>query len=251
MPPLMSADEARKNTAIFKSVKRLLPTLETADLFAGDFASLDTPISLGIERKTYSNLMMSLGSGELDDQLARMVDAYDFPVLLIEGLPDPNWKGEIPVYQAKRGFSYAWVAGSIIGWYARGVLPFFVPSWKSTAPTVAALVKFAEKDSHRTTFKPKRLTSNLRPMTLPEKIMVQFGGVGIELATRYREEIPAHLANRSAEDWVADLGKVRGKRVYDEWQYGSAPVKGVKGTSRPTTKVGRASSAGGRKKVTT
>ncbi|KKK96192.1 hypothetical protein LCGC14_2665240, partial [marine sediment metagenome] len=73
----MTSDEARKQATVRLALAALLKDdFEVDNLFVGDFAALDTPLSLGIERKSFPNLVQSLASNELDEQLSKMVDVY-------------------------------------------------------------------------------------------------------------------------------------------------------------------------------
>jgi len=214
----MTSDEARKQAAVRLALATLLKDeFEVDNLFVGDFAALDTPLSLGIERKSFPNFVQSLASNELDEQLAKMVAVYDIPVLLIEGLPVPV-AGKVRVYGAQRSYTYAWIIGSIVGWYLRGVLPVFVKDLKATPPTVAALYGVAKKLEHRDAFAPKKVLPNLRPMSLTERVLLQFPGVGEKRAKQFRGESLAALATLPVEDWQEKLGKVTGRKVAESWQ---------------------------------
>ena len=213
----MTSDEARKHTAVRLALATLLKgEFEVDNLFVGDFAALDTPLSLGIERKSFTNLVQSLASNELDEQLSKMVDVYDIPVLLVEGLPVPVG-GKVRVYGAQRSYAYAWIMASIVGWHLRGVLPIFVKDLKATPPTVAALYGVAKKLTHRDTFAPKKVLPNLRPMSLTERVLLQFPGVGEKRVKQFRGESLAALATLPVEDWQEKLGKVTGRKVAEAW----------------------------------
>ncbi len=165
---------------------------------------------------SFPNLVQSLASNELDEQLAKMVAVYDIPVLLIEGLPVPV-AGKVRVYGAQRSYTYAWIIGSIVGWYLRGVMPVFVKDLKATPPTVAALYGTAKKLEHRDTFAPKKILPNLRPMSLTERVLLQFPGVGEKRVKQFRGESLAALASLPVEDWQERLGKVTGRKVAELW----------------------------------
>ncbi len=213
----MTSDEARKQAAVRLALATLLKDeFEVDNLFVGDFAALDTPLSLGIERKSFSNLVQSLASNELDEQLSKMVDVYDIPVLLVEGLPVPV-AGKVRVYGARRSYTYAWIIGSIVGWFLRGVLPVFVKDLKATPPTVAALYGVAKKLEHRDSFAPKRVLPNLRPMSLTERAMMQFPGVGEKRAKLFRNDCLEELARLDLAEWQKRLGKITGKKVRQAW----------------------------------
>lgn len=214
----MDQDEARKNPAVRNDLKAALgDSFDVDNLYVGDFAALDTPLSLGIERKAFSNLIQSLCSNELDEQLSKMVEVYDVSVLLVEGLPAPNRAGKVRVYGAQRSYPYSWVVSSIAAWGMRGVLPLFVQSVKATPMTVAALYHLVAKEDHRETFSPKKVLPNLRKMSLAERVLLQFPGVGEQRVKQFRGENLAALAALGEAEWQKRLGKVTGKKVAERW----------------------------------
>ena len=80
----LDSKESRTNPTLRRYlVSRLNDDLLVDDLASGDIATLDTPLTLGIEHKSFNDFVGSLSSGRLDEQLARMVDLYDVPVLMI------------------------------------------------------------------------------------------------------------------------------------------------------------------------
>ena len=69
---------------IFTTREPLAPTPGGDASFSG-FDDVGKPIKVGVERKSVANLLSSQSSGELADQLRRMLDNYDVVILLISG----------------------------------------------------------------------------------------------------------------------------------------------------------------------
>src|SRR3989337_3637649 len=82
-----------------------------AILQQGDFV-WECPLgTVGVERKTASDLMGSLSSGRAAEQMARMIEAYTIPVLIIVGdLTTP--KGKIGRWSGK-DFNGAWTVMAV------------------------------------------------------------------------------------------------------------------------------------------
>jgi len=213
----MTSDEARKNESLRLALATLLKDdFEVEQLYVGDFAALDTPLSLGIERKTFANLVHSLASNELDEQLSKMLDTYDVTVALIEDMPVPRPDGKVRVHGAKKDYSYSWLLGSLGGWFLRGVFPLLVPA-KATPLAIVTLYKLVAKPEHREMYAPKKVLGNLRRMSLVERVMLQFPGIGEKKVKEFRDESLADLAIWPVEVWQDKLGKVTGRKVSESW----------------------------------
>lgn len=214
----MTSDEARKNDSLRLALATLLKDdFEVELLYVGDFAALDTPLSLGIERKTFPNLVHSLASNELDEQLSKMVDVYDVTVVLVEDLPAPRPDGKVRVHGAKKDYSYSWLLGSLFGWALRGVAPLLVPA-KATPLAIVTLYRLVAKAEHRENFAPKKVLGNLHRMSLVERVMLQFPGIGEKRVKEFRNESLADLASWPVEVWQEKLGKITGRKVEEAWK---------------------------------
>lgn len=219
---VIDSREARNHPDFEVSLSSLLPDEVGVDLLdSGDFASLNTPLTLGVERKSFKNITSSLGTGELDEQLSRLVDTYNLPVLLIEGLPNPTIDGKLNIV-GDGSINYSWLMNNVFGWYARGVLPLFVKSMASTPQAVAALYVVASKSEHRTTFSPRRLLPNLRKLPFPYQVLSLFPGLG-EVRLKKVEEVLgkmslSKMAELSAERWQEIVGDKVGKEVHKRWR---------------------------------
>ena len=214
----MAANEARNHPATrYALASSLGDDFRVDNLYVGDFAALDTPLSLGIEYKSMANLCSSLASGELDEQLAKMVDHYDITVLLAIVIPPPDARGKVAVWGSKRSFSYNWLIGSIAGWAGRGVVPMFISDESCVPAVVSTWYGVAKKEEHRNAYMPKQVLPSLRRLSVREQVMGAFPGVGERRLAKASFAPLRTLANLSLEEWRAALGKVLGKAVYDKW----------------------------------
>lgn len=95
MKVVISSNESR---AVQDAIRAAIPDVESRPLVDGDIAILredNEPVCL-IERKTWSDLLASLGNRHLQDQLARMRAACACNILIIEN-------ANLPPFQAAPG----------------------------------------------------------------------------------------------------------------------------------------------------
>src|SRR5438445_8051062 len=101
--------ECRTNPYAYDTLLKLLGNaVEVEMMEAGDYASTDPPLTIGIESKSFNDLVGSMASNRLDKQLAGLVDTYDVPVLLVNGMPGARG-GKLPLFGAKRSVNLNWV----------------------------------------------------------------------------------------------------------------------------------------------
>ena len=218
MTLIMDSLEAGKHRGVASQLTRMMGEEFTVEpLDSGDFASHDTPLTLGIERKAWGNLVGSVHDNQLDAQLSRMVDTYDVRVLLIDGMPEVRPDGYVPIFGSKKSFRYGLFLGTQSGWYARGVWPLSVRGIKAVAWTVYHLYNWCAKEEHRDTFQPQIVQDNLRPMTIGERLVYQLPGIGIEKSKEFRSMTPADLHELPLESWQDLLGPKTGQKAYETW----------------------------------
>lgn len=220
----MDTREALKNPNIEAKLRSFYPDeFEVAELASGDYAAFDTPLTLGIERKSWNNLVGSTINGELDEQLSRLVENYEVSVLLTR-IPSPAGDGRSRVWGVKNrsgrtsSYPYRLFAQTVTSWWCRGVMPVLVHDEAAMPWMISALYEEAKRPDHREFYAPKKLLPNLRPLTLPERVMCGFPGVGEKLAQEFRGYSLQELANWDLPQWQAVLGPVRGKTIYQKWR---------------------------------
>ena len=216
MTLLMSHDEARKNEAMrLEFQSRLHLDFGTAILTCGDFAAMDGPIGLGVERKTLNNLIFSILNNELDEQLSRMVDTYDMPVLLVEGFPLPDVDGKVEVFGASKHIPYGLLIATVAGWWTRGVFPIFLKNVQGTVRTVIDLYRYCSKGDHRRNFAPRKLSGNMRPLSVRDQMLIQLPGMGPAALKKIDSTLDmAGLAGWSEQEWQDQVGKSLGAKAY-------------------------------------
>lgn len=220
MTLLISHNEAGNQPAIVNGLRRQFnDEVRIVPLDTGDFAAVDTPLSLGIERKSFPNLVSSMMNHELDDQLTRLVDTYDVPVLLVEGLPThPDRNGKVRIWGANKAVPFSWVMQTVADHCARGVILWQVEAKKNTAGAVAEWYRWAAKGEHREHYRPKRVLPPLRRYSFAQEVaLTSFPGVG-EVAVRKLGGVSLReMAGWSEEDWQGVLGKAKGSEVWKRW----------------------------------
>jgi len=215
MTLLMSHDEARKQETLrLEFSSRLNSDFTTAVLPCGDFAAMDIPLGLGIERKSLNNLVFSILNNELDEQMSRMVNTYDMPVLLIEGWPIPDVDGKVSVHGANKKVPYPLLVSTVAGWWARGAFPVFVKNIGGTVRTVIDLYRYCSKHGHRENFAPRKLTPNMRPLSLRDQMLIQVPGVGPKALGKLPKTPLAEIIEWEKKVWQDQLGKSLGAKVY-------------------------------------
>lgn len=188
-------------------------------LVSGDYAATNTPLSLGIEHKDFNDLAGSLMSNRLDIQCAALVSSYDVPVLLISDWPAAKGP-HYPLFGTKgRTIAVKWVNKTLHSWSLRGLIVDKYRTGSEVGPAVLAWYETCKVEEHRTTYEPKRLLENLRPLSLIEQVMLTLPGVGPTRAAAFRGFSPVNLPP-DVQGWQDKLGKVTGQRAYEAWHNG-------------------------------
>jgi ERCC4-type nuclease len=176
---------------------------------------------VGVERKSVSDLLQSLSSGRLSDQLRRLCAECDFPVLLIEGPLDTNSKGFIvtrrwATTRLKNGKLKKVKKQRVTGWklhsfipavygYARllGVTIMYSPHIDDTADVIRWMYEWDQKGSHSALLVPKRT----KLQSPKQGVLALASLVGPHAATILCE----HFGSlRGVVDHAAEAGKVKG-----------------------------------------
>ncbi len=120
-------DQRERANELLKALELLGMDIEIGTLPVGDYAVSDR---LCIERKTISDFESSLVSGRLFEQIARLKDAYEFPVVIVEGSPD--------TFRMQR----ASINGAIAAIYVNyGVLVLLTAGESDTAQVIRSMAK--------------------------------------------------------------------------------------------------------------
>ena len=183
----------------------------------GDFAWVgngkeNEPLSIGVERKTISDLCSSITTGRLSGhQLLGLLNTYSHVTILLEGI----WRsspqdGMLEVYRGgtwaplKRGPT-RWMANTIYNYLNTLSMMCGVKVWQTgtaveSAQWIAALYRWSQKDwhEHRSLHQfceipPRGARARLTAPTLVHRIAGEFKGVGFDRG--------AKIAGRFATPW--------------------------------------------------
>ena len=183
-----------------------------AILQQGDFV-WECPLgTVGVERKTASDLMGSLSSGRAAEQMARMIEAYTIPVLMIVGDLTTH-KGKIGRWSGK-DFNGSWtvigVDNVLLSWQLAGMY-IVRASKKDTAARIISLYRWSHKREHLvvrgSVITPTHITRQARTLcTLP--------GIGPKRAASLAKQYTlAELFAMPESVWQKMAGKTIGERV--------------------------------------
>ncbi len=85
--PVIYVDN-REDGALIEELGRLGAEIELKQLDVGDYVASDR---VGIERKQIRDFIISVMNGRIFDQMNRLKQAYQRPILIIEGSPELLW----------------------------------------------------------------------------------------------------------------------------------------------------------------
>jgi len=143
-------------------------------LEAADYSFLAAMECVGIERSTISNLLLKLGSGELESQLRKCEDLYTVTYLLVEGVYDSLGglialykEGENSYYRTKvfPMFQYDRITALLARLDNMGIRLFHSPNLECSMKIIRAIyTQWNKSEENHNLFK------KIRPMRLPVKL---------------------------------------------------------------------------------
>jgi ERCC4-type nuclease len=199
--------DAREPADMIQALKERGLPVEVQQLTVGDYF-IDE--GMAVERKTAVDFVRSLFDGRLLDQCKRLKEAYETPVLVVEG----DFASEVSWRKNPRAYWGALVAVAV-EW---GVIPFFTPGMHQTAELITVLFKRRTGKSGE----KKRLEIRQRPrvMSLREKqlyVVEGLPGVGGEIAERLLRRFgtvrSVMKASESELMSVDGIGEVKASRI--------------------------------------
>lgn len=142
--------------------------------------------SIGLERKDMSDLLNSFANGRLSDQLTRLVQQYDWPILLTEGFMSQTKDGTIKIgvgsQHTIRNFRYTTIQEMLLEAQMTGVFIVNSPAKWATGNLIRKLYEFSQRTDHNL------LSRRIRPFQLGTKVdeqtflLMGLPGVGEETA---------------------------------------------------------------------
>lgn len=189
--------------------------VEVRRLSAGDY-QWESPLGrVGVERKTVDDLLSSIASGRLDDELARLVEAVALPVLFLQGGLE-YFRGR-PVgggFQAVP-LDLTAVLNKLLSWQLRGVALYPLPDDGREGIFLAGLYRWTQKERHQGVARRPRLLPNMERLPPRVEVFAALPGVGPERARLLaaRASLREAFGGWSEADWAAVVGPRRAARI--------------------------------------
>jgi Fanconi anemia group M protein len=197
-------DSRERNTELISALENRGIEAAIKTLAVGDYIISDR---VGIERKTVSDFESSLMNGRMFEQLARLKEAYERPILLIEGSRED--------FRLKQNV----VFGAIISMYIDDNLQVLLSEGiDDTADMLLSLAK--HEQSGRTRMPSLKGGAHAYTDSEYQEYMVgNLPGVGPKLAKALLSHFGSirNIASSDMEDLlkIDKIGKVKAKRILD------------------------------------
>ncbi len=199
--PKIIVDSRERNSDITSALEAKGLDIEIKALPVGDYAISDR---VCIERKTMGDFESSLIDGRLFDQIHRLKEHYEFPILIIEG------DGEFRLKSAV-------INGTITYIYIEyGIVCIATESSKETAELMASLAKHEQADKQREP-SPKGGARAYNDTQFQELIVGNLPGVGAKIARSLLAHFGSirNIANASSEELMSvdKIGKKKAELI--------------------------------------
>lgn len=201
-PKISVTVDTREPVEMFTGLSAILPGVKREKLDSADFSwvKLDGK-TRGVERKDWGDLLSSLQSGRLEQELAGCVEKYDFVDLLVEGAIYPNQVGQLVklksikenllvltnAFVKMNSPQYACFLSSL---GEHGINFLWSPSASGTPVVIRALYLRDQKEAHKFLVGERRPKADTRH--LPPPVLAILGAcprlsteVAQELVTRF------------------------------------------------------------------
>ncbi len=197
-------DHRERNSSIIEQIKKTEIDIEIKTLPVGDYIVSNR---IGIERKTISDFESSLISGRLFDQIQRLNEAYEFPIVLIEG----------NVEEFKLNIKQ--IIGAIISIYINYKIEviFCFSNFETTEVIMSIIKKEQQNNNNEPSLKGsfKAHSDN----QLQEYIIGNLPGIGPKLTKKLLIKFKniKNLMNANIEELIKidKIGKLKAKKIYE------------------------------------
>lgn len=176
---------------------------------SGDFAWSTPWGRVGVEDKPLTALVTDRRSGQLDDELFRLVAQYELPILFVRGIPAVKPDGSIRWLPQEATYRDGWTIDSLdnllLGRQMKGVYVAWCPTDQYLGERLMSLYKYTQRRPQDETLKPTRglMMPWLGPLTgRAELIYVMLGQVK---GVRDRRELAERLASKYSMGQLLDL----------------------------------------------
>lgn len=159
-----------------------------APLETGDYIWLDSEArTLGLERKEASDYTSSLTSGRLSEQLKRLIETYDFPILLTEGNFNSNHDGLVMVpgkngHLINKHIPFMAIQSSLFELQLAGVYHLHANNQQTTARLIKGLYEWSQKKEHSLLNARSRINTITGRADDPIWLLMGLPGIGVTLA---------------------------------------------------------------------
>lgn len=207
-----------------KVVARLGEYVEVAPLKSGDYAFNTAWGKVArIEYKKWDDLIASIGSKRLNDQLRRQLEDNDLSILLCEGMITSTASGKIKTIKKEYPQPWWWLWNYLTSVQMAGTYIYFSPNEYLTPRIIIALFEYCQKEEHNVMTKRQRLIT-MHPSLTPHQrsfTAITGSGVGDETAKilddKYHSSI-AELCQASIAELMSipGISKLRATKI---WNY--------------------------------
>ena len=154
----------------------------------GDYLWIDSSgKTMAIERKEANDFVKSLGDGRLQEQLSRLIKAYDYPILLTEGNFNVNHDGLVVIpgkngHLINRHIPFMTLQYALFEIQESGVYHMHTQDIRATARLIKGMFEWSQKAEHN--LLNVRTRANLINGRADDPVWLVMGlpGIGIALA---------------------------------------------------------------------
>ncbi len=201
--PSIVIDNRESSSGIAEMLAHKGLDIKMANLNVGDYLLSDR---LCIERKTVADFESSIIDGRLFDQIKRLKEAYEFPLLVIEGNEEYRLKQSV-------------INGAIAAIYIEyGIVCIFVASRQEFVEMVANLAKH-EQDQPHSEGSLKKGSKAYTKSQFQELVIGGVPGIGPKLAKQLLRHFGSisRIANASVEELmqVEKIGRKKAETIRD------------------------------------
>ena len=197
------------------------PDWEKKFLDTGDYLISTDHNIIGVERKTWSDLLMRINPKSrednirplsLKDQLYNMTKDYNVIILLVEGWCGVTWQGNIKMESRESGFTYVQVQHYLLGIQECGVRIITAPNIAETVRELTTLGAFYSKPRTSELTIPSTLN-----MSVQELMLSAIPKLGYQKAKALALKYPTMESLLSAQprdlQCIEGIGKTLSERI--------------------------------------
>ncbi len=207
--PRVIVDTRERNTELLDTLKSKGLDVDVQMLNVGDFVLSDR---VCVERKTISDFESSIINGRLFDQIKRLRESYEFPMLIIEG------------DSSEFGLGSTVMSGALAALYVdHGIVSISLRSAKETAEVLTSIAKREQSGASREPSAKGGVRAHT-PEQLQQRIIGNLPGVGPKTAKLLLEHFGSIKAvfNASKEELmkVDNIGQKKAESIHSAMNLG-------------------------------